>query len=94
MQFLFSDKEYCFQFDIITAAKKEMSKGVLIAIVNRGGGESFIKNPAFTVYDAATTKVFQLSQQFGFTPSSRSKIGGLSMGNNKKSDPSELLKAI
>lgn len=67
-------EEYCYQFDLIEALRPEMDKGGVLPIVNNGGGQSMIKNPAFTVYADCVDRVHKLAQQFGLTPLSRSKI--------------------
>ena len=67
-------EEYCFQYDIIESLRQEMKLGPVVAITNNGGGESKIKNPAFTVYSETFNRIHKMAVEFGLTPLSRTKI--------------------
>jgi len=68
-------EEYCYQFDVIDSLRDELKKGAVVPITNNGGGNSMIKNPAFTVYADAYERIKTTAILFGITPAGRKRLG-------------------
>jgi P27 family predicted phage terminase small subunit len=84
----------CSQFDLLRECESVIKKtGVMIRIVNNGGGKSVVKNPAFTVRADAVDIIYRLGPHFCLTPKSRANILGIKKESGKP-NPSLMLKAI
>ena len=65
-------ENYCIQYEIILACKKEIDKhGVTI---DGGGRKGRVKNPACITMQVATTRFVSLGARFGFTPADAARI--------------------
>jgi P27 family predicted phage terminase small subunit len=69
-------KSYCQHVATMELAAEELNKpgGYLTMMTNKGGGSYPIKSPWVGIYNEASDRANKLGQQFGFTPSSRTKI--------------------
>jgi P27 family predicted phage terminase small subunit len=69
-------KSYCQQVATMELAAKELNKegGFITTITNKGGGSYDTKSPWVSIYNEASDRASKLGQQFGFTPSSRTRI--------------------
>lgn len=75
-------KAYCFQLWVMDEAMENLkSQGFTVTITNKGGGSYETKSPYIAIYNDALAHVNRIGQQFGFSPSSRTKI---SMGQVKE----------
>ncbi len=76
---------YCFNVWMLEKSEQELSKQGFLGTYKNKGGHSYVsKNKWISIYNEAIDKVVKLGAQFGFSPTSRTKI---SMPNQKKSDP-------
>lgn len=78
---------YCFQLSIIERTAKELAKpsGLLIKFKNKAGATNLIPHPHVKIYNDALSQANRLAAQFGFSPSSRTRISAPS--DDKPSDP-------
>jgi P27 family predicted phage terminase small subunit len=69
-------KSYCQHVATMELAAEELNKpgGYLTMMTNKGGGSYPIKSPWVGIYNEASDRANKLGQQFGFTPSSRTRI--------------------
>lgn len=68
-------KSYCQHVATMeTAANQLATEGYTTTMRNKGGGSYEIKSPWVTIYNEASDRASKLGQQFGFTPSSRTRI--------------------
>jgi P27 family predicted phage terminase small subunit len=69
---------YCFNYAIIEKCSKEISKpgGMHIKYKNKAGATNLTAHPNIKIYNDALGNLNRLAAQFGFTPSSRTRISG------------------
>lgn len=68
-------KSYCRHVATMElAAKKLDTEGFTTTITNKGGGSYETKSPWVSIYNEASDRASKLGQQFGFTPSSRTRV--------------------
>jgi P27 family predicted phage terminase small subunit len=68
-------KSYCQQVATMEEAGRMLNtEGYTIIMHNKGGGVYPVKSPWVSIYNEASDRVLKLGQQFGFTPSSRTRI--------------------
>lgn len=68
-------KSYCRHVATMDkAAEKLDTEGHTILMTNKGGGSYEIKSPWVSIYNEASDRAAKLGAQFGFTPSSRTRI--------------------
>ncbi len=69
-------KSYCQHVATMELAATELNRpgGYLTLMTNKGGGSYPIKSPWVGIYNEASDRAGKLGQQFGFTPSSRTRI--------------------
>jgi P27 family predicted phage terminase small subunit len=68
-------KSYCQHVATMQHAAAELNAGGYTIIMhNKGGGIYPIKSPWVAIYNEASDRASKLGQQFGFTPSSRTRI--------------------
>lgn len=80
-------KAYCFQIWVMDEAMENLkSQGFTITITNKGGGSYETKSPYIAIYNDALAHVNRIGQQFGFSPSSRTKIS-LGQAKPEKKNP-------
>lgn len=78
---------YCDQFEIYRDAKeKVMDKGSVIKITSRNGQSVIKRNPYVEVMGAAFVIMNQISDRFGFSPLSQSRIKNISSPVGGKSE--------
>lgn len=82
-------KAYCFQIYIMDQTMAEiLDKGYTVIMTNATGGSYPVKSPAIAIYNEALTHANRIGQQFGFSPSSRTKIS-LGQVKEEKKNPFE-----
>ncbi|MBH8558984.1 phage terminase small subunit P27 family [Hymenobacter negativus] len=80
-------RAYCYQVALMMEAETELeTSGKTITITNKGGGSYAVKSPWVAILSDATEKVSKIGQQFGFSPSSRTRIS-VSKSEKKPADP-------
>ncbi|MBG8552346.1 phage terminase small subunit P27 family [Hymenobacter sp. BT594] len=68
-------KSYCHHVATMEAAAAQLKEGGYTTIMtNKGGGSYEIKSPWVTIYNEASDRAAKLGQQFGLTPSARTRI--------------------
>ncbi|MGY3091095.1 P27 family predicted phage terminase small subunit [Hymenobacter sp. UYAg731] len=69
-------KSYCRHIATmeLAATKLDEPGGYTTTMQNKGGGSYEIKSPWVAIYNEASDRASKLGQQFGFTPSSRTRI--------------------
>lgn len=74
---------YCFQVSIMEQAEIELSKtDYVLKETNKGGHEYNTKSKWMSIYNEALDRVNKLGREFGFTPSSRTRISMVNLGQN------------
>lgn len=82
-------KAYCFQVYVMDEAMERLtSEGFTTVITNKGGGSYETKSPYISIYNDALSQVNRIGQQFGFSPSSRTKIS-IGQTKGKSNNPYE-----
>lgn len=67
--------QYCRCVVTMEEAQHHLStEGYTITMHNKGGGMYPVKSPWVSIYNEALTLTLKIAQQYGFTPSSRTKI--------------------
>jgi P27 family predicted phage terminase small subunit len=78
---------YCHQVSIMDEAMFFINKhGKVMKLRNKVNAEYYQKNPWINIYNEALTYANRLAQQFGFTPSARSRISA-PVVEKKEKDP-------
>jgi P27 family predicted phage terminase small subunit len=78
-------KAYCFQTYVMDEAMRHIeTEGLTIIMQNKGGGMYPIKSPYVAIYNEALAHQNRIGQQFGFSPSSRTKISVGQVKEEKK----------
>lgn len=78
-------KAYCFQIYTMDESIKVLKEeGFTVIMTNKGGGSYPVKSPYITIYNDALSHVNRIGQQFGFSPSSRTKISVGQIQEEKK----------
>jgi P27 family predicted phage terminase small subunit len=73
---------YCYQIALVEEARHMLeTEGKTIIMHNKGGGMYPVKSPWITIHNEALSLALKLAQQFGLTPSARTRI---SMGQVKE----------
>ncbi|MCC2547706.1 phage terminase small subunit P27 family [Hymenobacter sp. BT175] len=68
-------KSYCQHVATMDIASSKLrTEGYTTTITNKGGGSYETKSPWVGIYNEASDRAAKLGQQFGFTPSSRTRI--------------------
>lgn len=68
-------KSYCQHVATMEAAAKALAAGgYTTTMTNKGGGSYAIKSPWVAIYNEASDRAARLGQQFGLTPSARTRI--------------------
>lgn len=84
-----SIKQYCFQKHMMDEAMEVLkTDGYTVTMTNKAGGSYPMKSPWVAIYNEAATQVNRIGQQFGFSPSSRTKIS-IGQVKEKKVNPYE-----
>lgn len=66
---------FCYQVQIMEVAARDINKnGMFMESTNKQGATYRYKNPAVSIYNEAVTQVNKLAQQFGLSPSARTRI--------------------
>ena len=80
-------RAYCYQVSLMMEAEAELeANGKTITITNKGGGSYATRSPWVAILSDATEKVSKIGQQFGFSPSSRTRIS-IPTPEKPKADP-------
>lgn len=80
-------KAYCFQIHLMDDAMKHIKEeGTTVMMTNKGGGSYPVKSPHIAIYNDALSHVNRIGQQFGFSPSARTKIS-LGQVKEEKKNP-------
>lgn len=78
-------KQYCFQKHMMdTAMEKLNTEGYTVIMTNKAGGSYPVKSPWVSIYNEAATQVNRIGQQFGMSPSARTKISVGQVKEEKK----------
>jgi P27 family predicted phage terminase small subunit len=73
---------YCYQVALVEEARHMLeTEGKTIILQNKGGGMYPVKSPWITIHNEALSIALKLAQQYGLTPSARTRI---SMGQVKE----------
>lgn len=74
---------YCFQVSIMQTAEIKLSTtDHVVKETNKGGHEYNTKSKWMSIYNESLDRVNKLGREFGFTPSSRTRISMLNLGQN------------
>ncbi len=74
---------YCFQVSIMEQAEIELSTtDYVVKETNKGGYEYKTKSKWMSIYNEALDRVNKLGREFGLTPSSRTRISMVNLGQN------------
>ncbi len=67
---------FCFQTSIMERCAKKLAKpnGLIVVFTNKYGAKNSVANPLIKIYNDALSNVNRLAQQFGFSPSARTRI--------------------
>ena len=67
-------QSYCQHVATMALATEELRAGHTIMMHNKDGGVYPVKSPWVSIYNEASDRACKLGQQFGFTPSSRTRL--------------------
>lgn len=75
---------YCFQVSILEDAQVKLSEadGYVVTETNKGGHEYQAKSKWMSIHNEALDRVNKLGREFGFSPSSRTRISMVNLGQN------------
>ena len=74
---------YCFQVSIMEQAEIELSTSdYVVSETNKGGHQYKTKSKWMSIYNEALDRVNKLGREFGFSPSSRTRISMVNLGQN------------
>ena len=84
---------YCLEVQTYNDAKESIKKeGVYQTLTNKGGSEYQAINPNVMVANKALANFVRIATEFGFTPSSRTRISVSGAKKNENPDENQLLR--
>jgi P27 family predicted phage terminase small subunit len=78
-------RAYCYQTALMMEAEEELELNGKTEVRHTANGSHMVRSPWVAILSDATEKVAKIGQQFGFSPSSRTRISVPEKKDDKKS---------
>jgi P27 family predicted phage terminase small subunit len=79
-------RAYCYQTALMMEAEEELEMNGKTEVRHTANGSHYVRSPWVAILSDATEKVSKIGQQFGFSPSSRTRIS-VPKSDKKEADP-------